>query len=135
MEELTQEAATAAQERVAEILHEARTGQIADTAPAPAPAPAPTLSPVPASATRPAKKQTRARRTGTPNQATGSISASTDTLPSVNISLPKEIYTYFQQQADADERTLAKYLQRVLRQVWQQQTRSSSAGGDESTLG
>ena len=71
-------------------------------------------------------KATRARRTGTPNQA-----ASADGQPTVNISLPKDIHDYFQQQADADERTLAKYLQRLLKQVYQQQVSQQQEADSE----
>jgi hypothetical protein len=71
------------------------------------------VAPAPARGRAPGKRGS-GKRTGTPNQAPAA-----DAQPTVNLSLPKEVYEYFQRQADADERTLAKYLQRLVRQEYQ----------------
>jgi hypothetical protein len=73
--------------------------------------------------TAPAK---RTSRTGTPN---GHGSAAGADAATVNISLPKECYEYFAAEAEKDERTLAQFLRRTLRDVWQGQVAARGAIG------
>jgi hypothetical protein len=70
-------------------------------------------------------QQTRRTRSKKAKRVNGSSSsaaapADPDAPLTVNISLPGEIYRFFEQEAAEDERTLAKYLQRLVKQVWQQ---------------
>jgi CopG-like RHH_1 or ribbon-helix-helix domain, RHH_5 len=82
-------------------------------------------SPTPA-LTREATKRSRTRTARRSNGAAASTPPAPGD-PAVSITLPQEVYDYFKQQADADERTLAGYLKRVLRRVWQQERDEKAA--------
>jgi hypothetical protein len=48
---------------------------------------------------------------------TPTLTRATRSEPTVNVSLPQDVYDHFAQLAAADERTVSKYLQRVLRDL------------------
>jgi hypothetical protein len=140
-EHLTQQSVDEVGERVAAILGGPGNGaagqavveQAGQQAGQQANQPAANLTSTRPAATRQTTKPTRAasKRTGTPNQA---ASTTADALPSVNISLPAEVYAYFQKQADADERTLAKYMQRLVRQEYARLTQPVQSAATATEL-
>ena len=92
--------------------------------------------------TQPATRVTRTRtaapakragtpRTGTPN-GHGSGAGGAD-LASVSVVLPKDCYDYFAAEAEKDERTLAQFLRRTLRDVWQRQVAAWRTAGATGT--
>ena len=78
-------------------------------------------TPVQAPSASPPARRTRTKKAAKRVNGTGTAAPTDPDAPlTVNISLPGEIYRFFEQEAAEDERTLAKYLQRVLKGVWQQ---------------
>jgi len=114
-EQLSPQEVAGAQSRVAQILSE----QTAQTQPAqPAQAvPSPNKT----------RKPTR-RRTGTPNQAASAADANSRTT---SITLPKEVYDWYEQQAAAApfEPSVQRYLAWQLREEWKKQTTAELVQG------
>lgn len=105
--------ATESQARVSALLEEARAVQTGNiVAPAtPATSAVPT-TPAPAATRRPRNRN----GTGSTKHATPAPTVlATPTDPSVSITLPKEVYDYFAAEAEKDERTLAKFVARIVR--------------------
>jgi hypothetical protein len=92
-------------------------------------------SPSTAGPTRAAARQAGQLRTRTTRRSNGAAATpATPGDPAVSITLPKELYDYFKQQADADERTLAAYLKRVLRAMWQREHHSELQAGPSNQV-
>ena len=61
-----------------------------------------------------------------PITPTLTLTRATRTEPTVNVSLPQDVYDHFAQLAAADERTVSKYLQRVLRDLSRRRDRAAA---------
>lgn len=86
-----------------------------------------TVAPAPAT---PARRNTgahgRGRTAGGKYPAPAAPTPATPTDPSVSISLPKEVYDYFAAEAEKDERTLAKFVARIVRADYSRRIREAA---------
>lgn len=117
--------AVESQARVSALLEEARAvqGVQGDNVAASAPAAlTPAATPAPAATRRTRRNGVGSAKHAAPAPAT----PATPTDPSVSITLPKEVYDYFAAEAEKDERTLAKFVARIVRADYSRRIREAA---------